>query len=179
MPNSPTPTPRSATVHRLRPRNPRLADALQLVLQLDGLPEPVKIDLNERLAGLSDETTEAWRFLMITAAPEVMGRLLKAIGEGPRPYSTLAVWSVLSPYVRRDTGEIITSQRTLAKTAGVDKGDVCRALARLVEIGALLAIGRGRYKLNPNYAWNGSLETREHAVKAAAPRLALVNADQS
>lgn len=167
------PTSRLATVHRLRPRNPRLTEALQLVLDLEGLAELTRVELNRRLTGFLPDTAAMWRFVMITAAPEVIGSLVRAINEGPRPFSTLAVWSVLSPYVRRDTGEIIVGQRTLAKTAGVDKGDVSRALARLAEIGALLCDGRGKYRLNPNYAWNGSLAKREQ-VAEAAPKLELV-----
>lgn len=173
------PPPHTATVHRVHPRNQRLTDALQLVLDLgEGLAEPTRVDLNRWLAGFVPEDDAGWRFLMITASPEVIGRLVRAIMEGPRAPSTLAVWSVLSPYVRRDTGEIIVGQRTLAKTAGIDSGDACRALQRLAEIGALLRDASGRYRLNPHYAWNGSLDRREKiaaAVPAPTPKLKLVD----
>ena len=74
---------------------------------------------------------------MVAASPEKVAALLQEIAAGPRGYATLRVWYSLAPYVRRDTGEVLCTQRTLARTAGVSIGDVQRAMARLVEIGAL------------------------------------------
>lgn len=112
---------------------------------------------------------------MITSDARTIGIFMKAINAGPRARSTLAVWLSLSPFVRRDTGEIICGQRRLAELSGVALADVSRALARLVEIGALLKKGKGSYWLNPHFAWNGSLANRER-VAQMAPQLELVSA---
>ena len=45
---------------------------------------------------------------------------------------------------------------------------VSRALARLVEIGALIRTGHGHYALNPRA---GSLASREQAAQKPGPRL--------
>ena len=123
---------------------------------------------------------------MIAARQDVMADFLKAIGSGPRSYATLATWYALAPFVRRDTGEVVCTQRTLARTASIAVGDVSRALIRLVEIGALEQEGRGKYRVNPSLMWKGELAKRENAEKAAparrlaqkdVPRLKLVPAD--
>jgi hypothetical protein len=129
--------------------------------------------LNERLTARLPEAQDRWTFTMVASLAEQMKAFLKVIGEGPRPFSTLAVWNALLPYVRRDTGEILCSQRRLADTTGVDISDVSRGLRRLVEIGALIQEGRGRYRVHPSMMWKGELAKREEA-EAAAPKLALV-----
>jgi DNA-binding IclR family transcriptional regulator len=96
--------------------------------------------------------------------------LLREIAAGPRAFATLAVWYALAPYVRRDTAEVICTQRTLARTAGVSLGDVHRALARLVEMGALTRESRGQYRVHPALMWKGELAKRERA-EAMAPEL--------
>jgi len=55
----------------------------------------------------------------LAAARRTVQLKSKVIGEGPRAYATLAVWNGLLPYCRRDTGEMLCSQRRLADTAGV------------------------------------------------------------
>jgi hypothetical protein len=143
---------------------------------LGGWSEPVRAEINERLSSfLPDALPSGWSFVMVTAHRDPMAAFLKAIRSGPRPYSTLAVWTGLLPFVRRDTGEIICSQRTLADTAGVALGDVPRALTRLVEIGALLKEAKGRYRMHPAFVWKGTLARREEAQKTA-PNLSLVQA---
>lgn len=59
----------------------------------------------------------------------------------------------------------------LATVAGISRQVVSRALARLVEIGAFIRTGYGRYAINPAVAWSGSLASREQAVQKPGPRL--------
>ena len=113
---------------------------------------------------------------MVAASAETVAAFLHEVASGPRSFSTLAVWYALAPYVRRDTGEILCSQRTLAKTAGVALGDVSRALNRLIEIGALLQEGRGKYRVHPSLMWKGMLAKREQA-EIVTPKLSLVEKD--
>ena len=47
------------------------------------------------------------------------------------------------------------------------------ALNRLIEIGALERLARGKYRVHPSLMWKGELQKREAAVKLASP-LALV-----
>jgi hypothetical protein len=103
----------------------------------------------------------AWRFVMVAASVEAVSEFLHEIKAGSRPFSTLAVWHALTPFVAWDTGEIVCSQRELARTAGVAVGDVHRALLRLVEMGAVIKQERGRYKVHPSLMWRGQLHHRE------------------
>ena len=159
---------RSATVHRLRPRGRRQAELLQGALDLGGWSEPVRIELNERLTLRSPEP-ELWRFAMIAAREDLMAAFMQAISSGPRPFATLAVWNAIAPFVRRDTGEIVCTQRRLAKTAAITQGNVASALKRLVEIGALERLERGQYRVHPRLMWKGELAKREAAEKRAPP----------
>ena len=79
----------------------------------------------------------------------------------------------MAPFIRCDAGELLCTQLTLAKTADVSTGDVQRAVARLVEIGALLREGRGQYRVHPSVMWRGELAKREQA-EAGTPVLTLV-----
>ena len=161
-------------VFRLRPRNQKAQEALQGVLDLGDWSEPVRLALNKRLTGLlPDGVGTQWSYVMVNSDEANMQAFLKAVGEGPRPFSTLAVWNGLLPFVRRDTLELLCGQRRLAQTAGVSLGDVSRALARLVEMGCLLQEGKGRYRANPAFIWRGELAKREKA-QAEAPKLRLI-----
>jgi DNA-binding IclR family transcriptional regulator len=103
---------------------------------------------------------------MVASSTETVSAFLREIGQGPRAFATLAVWYALAPYVRRDTAEVICTQRTLANTAGVSRGDVQRAIARLVEMGVLLRDGRGQYRVHPSVMWKGELVKRERSEAA-------------
>ena len=165
--------PPQATVHRLRPRNPRQAKVLQEALDLGGWSERTRVELNQRLTIRLPDAPEPWSFTMVASKPETVSAFLAEIAAGPRAFTTLAVWYALAPYVRRDTAEVICTQRTLARTAGVALGDVSRALLRLVEMGALIQEERGRYRVHPGLMWKGELAKRER-VAATAPSLTLV-----
>jgi len=167
MPRSP------ATVHRLRPRNRRQVELLQEALELGGWSEPTRVELNQRLTTRLPDAGEPWSFVMVTASPETVAAFLRAVAEGSRGFATLRVWYALAPYVRRDTGEVICSQRSLARTAGVSIGDVQRAMARLVEMGALLREERGCYRVHPRLMWKGELAKRERA-EAVMPELEVI-----
>jgi hypothetical protein len=121
-----------ATVHRLRPRNRKQAEAIRETLEQGGWSEPTRIELNQRLTVRSPEAGEPWSFAMVTASQETVSAFLREIGQGPRAFATLAVWYALAPFVRRDTAEVICTQRTLARTAGVSLGDVTRVASRSV-----------------------------------------------
>jgi hypothetical protein len=162
-----------ATVHRLRPRGRRQVDLLQGALDLGGWSEPTRVELNQRLTIRLPDALEPWSFAMVAASPEKVAAFLREIAAGPRGFATLRVWYALAPYVRRDTGEVLCTQRTLARTAGVSIGDVQRAMARLVEIGALTREDRGQYRIHPTLMWKGELAKREVAEKLA-PTLRLV-----
>jgi hypothetical protein len=166
--------PHRARVFRLRPRNRRLIDALQFALDQGGWSETTRNELNERLTVRLPDTTEVWSFAMVAASATTVAAFLKAISTGPRAYTTLAVWYALAPFVRRDTGEVLCTQKTLAHTANVSTRDVSRAYDRLVEIGVLLREGGGRYRIHPVVMWKGELAKREKAA-AASPPLSLID----
>jgi DNA-binding IclR family transcriptional regulator len=97
--------------------------------------------------------------------------ILAKIGRGPRPHATLRVWNAALAHVAADTGALEVSRTQLATGAGISPQAVSRALARLVEIGALIRTGPGRYALNPRPAWSGSLASHEQAAQKLGPRL--------
>ncbi len=116
---------------------------------------------------------DSWGFVMVAASVETVSAFLHEVKAGGRPYTTLAVWMALAPYVKRDTGEVDCSQRQLAKTAGVTQSDVYKALDRLIEMGVLLKEKRGVYRVHPSVMWRGELAKRGQA-EAGAPVLTLV-----
>jgi Firmicute plasmid replication protein (RepL) len=148
---------------------------LQGTLDLGGWPEPVRVALVERLTLRSPEPG-LWRFAMIAAREELTAAFMQAIISGPRALATLAVWNAIAPYVRLDTGELVCTQRRLAKTAAITQGDVSRGLERLVEIGALERLERGQYRIHPTLMWRGELAKREAAEKRAPPLRVLESA---
>jgi hypothetical protein len=65
---------------------------------------------------------------------------------------------------------LVLNQAQLARELGMKKGNVSRAVARLLEEGVLLAgprIGVNRtYTLNPHYGWKGSARGHQEALQA-------------
>jgi len=149
-------------------------DLLQEALDLGGWSESTRTELNKRLTDRQPETLEVWSFTMLAAKAETVAAFLQAVASGPRGFATLRVFYALAPYVRRDTGEVLCAQRTLAKTAGVTIGDVQRAIVRLVEMGVLIKDGRGEYRIHPSVMWKGELIKRERA-EAVSPPLTLLS----
>jgi DNA-binding IclR family transcriptional regulator len=94
--------------------------------------------------------------------------ILAKISRGPCPHATLRVWTAALAHVAPDTGALEASGTQLATFAGISPHAVSRALARLVEIGALIRTGPGRYALNPRA---GSLASREQAAQKPGPHL--------
>jgi hypothetical protein len=113
---------------------------------------------------------------MSNAAPLLIGQretriILAKISRGPRPHATLRVWTAALAHTAPDSGVLEASGTRLATVVGVSPQGVSRALSRLVEIGALIRTGHGRYALNLWQAWSGSLATREQATQKSGPRL--------
>src|SRR4051812_30933393 len=95
-----------------------------------------------------------WHYVMLSREQSrlILGRIM----ECQRPLKTLAVWEAARSYAEWNTGEIRVTVPVLAEAARATPNEVYRALSQLVEVGALIRIGRGRYSLNPDVAWSGS-----------------------
>jgi DNA-binding transcriptional ArsR family regulator len=106
---------------------------------------------------------------MNDAAMLLIDYILAKISRGPRPYATLCVWNAALAHTAPDTGALEASGTRLATVAGISQQAVCQALARLVEIGALIREERGRYRIRPALMWKGELAKREAAEKLALP----------
>src|SRR3954451_15148153 len=78
---------------------------------------------------------------------------------------TMRVWLAVISHIRYDTGEIMASRGRLAEDAETTPDEASRALSRLLEIGALLKLRRGRYAINPHVGWTGDLVKRQEAAK--------------
>jgi predicted transcriptional regulator of viral defense system len=107
----------------------------------------------------------SWAYVMLSR--EQSRLILKRILDSRRPLKTLAVWEVVRSYAEWNTGNITTPVPIIAEAADTTPTEVYRALSHLVQLGALVRIGRGRYALNPNAAWSGSLVQREEALHPA------------
>ncbi|MGG5891123.1 hypothetical protein ACLF3G_29050 [Falsiroseomonas sp. HC035] len=160
-----------AKVVRLRPkRHDVIAEALQLALDMPlDLTDPTRDELAERLARY--QPAEAWRYTMLN--PQQLRALLRLINACPKPATTLSIWTAAVSYVRYDTGEIMANRTTLAEDAGTSATEASSALARLTEMGALVRLRPGRYAINSNVGWTGSLAKREAAARET-PQLRLV-----
>jgi hypothetical protein len=164
-----------STIRRVRPRtHDALTSALSLVLDFAstlGISRQSQNDLAQAQGKVAP--AEGWGYVMLN--PEQQRFVLDAIDEGPKPHTTLKVWLTVISFVAYDReGEIAANQVQIAQTAKLAASNASKALSRLVEIGALLRIERGRYRINPNVGWSGPLLRRQDAAKDA-PRLACVN----
>jgi hypothetical protein len=101
--------------------------------------------------------------------PEQSRLVLEAAIKCPRPKTTLFVWSHSLTCIHPDTGEITESAAQFAEELEISPSEVSRALAQLAKIGAIIRISRGRYKINPNVAWEGELWKREIAARDVLP----------
>lgn len=152
-------------VVKLRPqRHDVVAQALQLCLDLE-LSEQARDELAEKL-GVYEPPT--WgTYTMLNQAE--LRAVLKAIDAGPRPLATLKTWTAAVARCRRAepgcASEIMATRQQLAEDAGLTPEEVSAGMKRLVEIGAVTQIRRGRYEINPHLAYNGTLPSRETAAK--------------
>jgi hypothetical protein len=162
----------AAKVTRMRPkRHDAICESIQLALDLPlDLKQETRDDLADALGRFAPP--ETWSFAMLN--PDQQRLVLKAIDDGPRPLVTLKVWHVAISHLRYDTGEIMAGRKRLAQDAGIDPDEASRALSRLTEIGAVLKLRPGRYAINPNVGWSGSLLKRQEAAKDA-PELRLID----
>ena len=148
-----------------------IMQGLQLALDFSehyNLKQSTKDDLAQCISKMAPP--ESWGFVMLN--PDQQRTVIKAINEGPRPHTTLMIWaSVISFVAYNSDGEIMASREQIAEAANVSPENTTRALSRLVEIGVLTRIARGRYKVNPYVAWSGPLHKRELAAKDSKPVL--------
>lgn len=161
----------SAQVFRLRPkRHDTITQALQLALQLPlGLSDPTRDELAEALGRY--EPVAKWTYTMLN--PEQLRTVLKLINGSDRPAITLRVWTALVTHTRLDTGEIMANRTRLAEDAETTPQEASRALSTMADLGILIRIRTGRYRVNPHVAWAGSLVKRETAAKEV-PQLRLI-----
>jgi len=110
---------------------------------------------------------------MFSAHAQTVTAFLNDVRESKQPFSVLAIWFAIAAHLELDTGVLTCSQRQLAKTAGMNVGDVHRALDILVGMGVLIREEKGRYRVHPSVMWRGQLVTRGQAEETT-PTLTLV-----
>jgi DNA-binding transcriptional ArsR family regulator len=157
-------------VTRLRPkRHDVIVEALQLVLDFGGhyeLDQHTKDGLAAAVGKLAPP--EKWGYVMLN--PDQQRAVLKAIKAGPLPLQTMAAWNACISFIAYDRdGEIMARRTQIAEAADLTPQNASTALSRLVELGVLERIRRGRYRVNPHVAWSGPLHKREIAAKEQAP----------
>jgi len=148
-----------------------IMQGLQLALDFSDhydLKQSTKDDLAQCISKMAPP--ESWGFVMLN--PDQQRAVTRAIKEGPRPSETSFVWQVCISFIAYDRqGEIMASISEIADAAGVLPRHATTALSRLVDIGVLTRIARGRYQVNPFVAWSGPLHKRELAAKDSKPVL--------
>lgn len=154
-------------VRRLRPKGHEvIAEALRVVVQLPlGLSDAARDEVAAALNRYDPDPT--WTFTMLSN--DQLRLVLKKINASERPAITLRVWTALTTHVLVNTGEIMASRARLAEDAETTPQEVSRALTLLTELGPLIRIRPGRYKINPHVGWAGSLEKREAASRETPP----------
>lgn len=158
-------------VVRLRPkRHDAIAQALQLLLELPlGLSDTTRDELADAHGRYDPSPT--WTYTMLSN--EQLRLVLKLINASPKPAITLRVWTALVTHVKLDTGEVMAARKRIAEDAETTPQEASRAMNYLAEVGALVRIRPGRYRINPHVGWAGSLAKRETAAQEA-PLLKLV-----
>jgi len=156
-------------VHLRTKRHDAIMQACQLMLDFGehySLSDTTRDELAKVVINI--QPPGKWAYVMIH--PNQLLVLQKLIREGSNPGETLAVWTSCVSYMSYDqNGEIMAGRDVLSEASGVAPQNVSRALSRLVEVGGLLKLRRGRYAVNPNLGWAGSLIKREAAAKSAEP----------
>lgn len=152
-------------VVKLRPKgHDAIAQALQLTLELPlGLKQSSLDDIAEALGHYEPAAT--WTYTMISREQQRL--VLKLINASKKPAITSRVWLALVSHVQLDTGEIMAGLVRIAEDALTTKPEASRAMTYLAEVGALIRISPGRYKINPHVGWAGSLAKREAAAQEA------------
>jgi len=157
-------------VTKIRPkRHDVIVEALQLVLDFG---EHFDLDQHTR-DGLANAVgklapPERWGFVMLN--PDQQRQVIEAIDGTKKPLSTLKTWNAVISFVAYDRdGEIMANRETIATAARVTPQEASRALTSLVDIGALIRIKPGRYRINPHVGWSGPLHKRDQVAKEARP----------
>jgi hypothetical protein len=158
------------TVTRLKPkRHDVIVEALQLVIDYGDhydLSQPTRDEIAGAVGKLAPP--EKWGFVMLN--PDQQRAVLKAIDATPKPLTIFKVWNACISFIAYDRdGEIMAARPRLAEAANVALPDVSMAMKKLVEIGAVVRLRPGRYRVNPFVAWSGPLHKRELAAKDQRP----------
>jgi hypothetical protein len=150
-------------------RHDVIIEALQLVIDYGDhydLSQPTRDEIAGAVGRMAPP--EKWGFVMLN--PDQQRTVMKSIKSGPLPLQTLMVWNACISFIAYDRdGEVMAARSQLAEAAGIRPQETSTALSRLVDIGVLTRVARGRFKVNPYVAWSGPLHKREIAAMEQEP----------
>ena len=150
-------------------RHDVIIEALQLVIDYGDhydLSQPTRDEIAGAVGRMAPP--EKWGFVMLN--PNQQRAVMRAIDATPRPHTTLKVWNACISFIAYDRdGEVMASQSQIAEAADISVTNTSTALSRLVDIGVLTRVARGRFKVNPYVAWSGPLHKREIAAMDQEP----------
>jgi hypothetical protein len=150
-------------------RHDVIVEALQLVLDYGDhyeLDQHTKDGLAAAVGRMAPP--EKWGFVMLNPAQQ--RAVLKAIMDGPKPLQTIAAWNACISFIAYDrNGEIAAARNQIAEAANLTPQNTSTAMTRLVTLGVLTRVARGRFKVNPYVAWSGPLHKREIAAMDQEP----------
>lgn len=132
--------------------------------------------MEKRFTQVDPETGEVFEGFVAYVAPKRMngfGQRWFAMAQDAltvlKQFTRVEDFRVLMAMLERLDYEnlITTNQAEISRDLGMDRGNVNKALKRLVEAGAILEgpkVGTSRtYRLNPNFGWKGS--AKNHVVE--------------
>ena len=150
-------------------RHDVIIEALQLVIDYGDhydLSQPTRDEIAGAVGRMAPP--EKWGFVMLN--PDQQRTVLKAIKSGPLPLQTMAAWNACISFIAYDRdGEVMANRTQIAEAADLAPRHTSTALSRLVDIGVLTRVARGRFKVNPYVAWSGPLHKREIAAMEQEP----------
>jgi len=110
-----------------------------------------------------DEDAGGKGWYVMVRYPEIF-QVVRDVRSGEDAGVTFAVMLAAIGHIPHNSLAVAAPVRKIAEDAAVSPREASRALSRLCKLGILKRQDRGRFAINPEYAWRGSLTAREQAL---------------
>lgn len=151
----------------------------QAVLEFD-LPSEATNDILIAIHRHEARSLAEWDFVMLS--PEQCLLIWRAIKVFEKPRQTRDIFDLVITHIEPNTGLVTLTRDELAQMAEISPREVSRSMSCLEEIGAITRERRGSrvlYRINPHVGWNGKMERREVAARAAPAPFSVASGGRS
>lgn len=142
-----------------------------LLYPSDQLPRREKRTILNKLSQNLDKN-DCWAFTMFSKKQVIkLGKSIKKLPPSMRPHQTYEIFIHILLNIHQDTGEVALTREEIAEELEISPENISRIMKTLEAMGVIrkeyekVAGMRGRgivvYYVNPDVAWNGSLESRK------------------